>query len=280
MKKRSRKWLTIPVIIIVVVGSLVIFNLLGQRLFPPEPEYTFDRNSLVLNASINNYRYGVNETIQINIAMHNQNTTTLILKFSTNLQVDYWILQNSTPIFAMSWGWVHELETTHIEIPAEDTVYATLLHRSNRYPLPPGDYEILAIVVGYQNVTMPIQVHNFTTEVSTDKTEYQVGDPLQIAIEVINPSNSTLVLFFGTMGQYLYSIVGAGTLGSFGTTFYFHFDMGFFFPMCSDITIPPNSSVTNTWEHTPEDCSLPSGTYDIFAWVDGYGGNETKIRII
>ncbi|MHA2315832.1 MAG: BsuPI-related putative proteinase inhibitor [Candidatus Hermodarchaeia archaeon] len=280
MKKRSRTWLVVPLIIIVVIGGLITFNLIRQRLLPSEPEYTYDRNSLVVNASTNNYRYGINETIQIRIAMHNLNSSTLRLSFSSSLQVDYGIFQNSTLLFGGSWGLFFELWVTNIDIPPEGTVYATLLHHSVRYSLPPGDYELLAIVDGYQNVSIPIQVNEFTTKVTTDKNEIRVGEPFEITIEVFNPHNSALLLGFPTMGQYVYSIVGVEDPGYFWTTFYFHFDMGFLLPMGSTITIPPNSSVTNTWEHTPAEFFLPTGTYDIFAWVDGYGGNETRIRIV
>jgi hypothetical protein len=281
MKKKIRDWLVIPFIIVFVIGGLFVLNLIILQPIPSEPEYTHDRNSLEMTAGTNDRRYAVNESIQIRIAMHNRNRSTLVLSFSTNLQVDYWILQNSTFLYAMSGDWIYENWVTYIEIPPEDMIHATLLHCSSRFPLTPGDYEICAFVVGYQNVTMSIQVHNFTTEVTTDKIEYQLGDSIQINLEVFNPTNSTMVLNFGTPVHFLYSIVGINASRPYyWTTFYYHFDIGLFFPVASSGSIPPYSSGIHSWEYNLNENPLPPGSYVLFAWVIGYGGNETRISIV
>ena len=264
-----------------MLGGLFVLNLIILQPIPSEPEYTHDSNSLEMTASTNDWRYAVNETIQIRIAMHNRNHSTLILSFSTNLQVDYWIFQNSTFLYAMSGDWIQQCSITHIEIPPEDTIYATLLHYSSRFPLTPGDYEICAFVVGYQNVTMSIQVHNFTTGVTTDKIEYQVGESIQINLEVFNPTNSTMVLNFGTRVQCLYSIVGINASSPYyWTTFYHHFDIDLFFPVTSSWSIAPNSSGIYSGEYNLNENPLPPGFYVLFAWVIRYGGNETRISIV
>ena len=100
--------------------------------------------------------------------------------------------------------------------------------------------------------------------VSTDKTEYQVEEPIIINITAHNPTIDTLTLYFTSSCQSEYYIDDFYSASYHGC-----------YAVLTQVTILPDSLYTWIWNHTPDYYRLEEGTHSITGEVIGYGLSDT-----
>ena len=106
-------------------------------------------------------------------------------------------------------------------------------------------------------------------EVTTDKSQYVVGEDISITIEVINTSDIPQTLSFSSSKQADYTI---------GRKFRWSEDK-FFAQFLTSVEVPGNSSYRWNFTHRPADYKLEEGKHTILGEVVEYGSASIQITV-
>ena len=134
-----------------------------------------------------------------------------------------------------------------------------------------------AIAAGYRpcrvckppTSSTPISTPTPTITVSTDKSSYYVGEPIQIFVKATNPTSEDITLVFSSGHQTDYTIDG----------YLWSYDK-FFIQAFTEVTVPAHDSHTWDFTHTKDDHYLGVGVYNIQGEVFGYGKDYTSVKVL
>lgn len=112
-------------------------------------------------------------------------------------------------------------------------------------------------------------------EVFTDKTVYKINETITIHINVMNPTDSLMILGFSSSYQFDYEV-----RDTYNNLVYRWSDDKVFLMVLTSITISAGDSYVGSFTHAPQDCSLELGNYAITGIVVGYDADATLIEVI
>ena len=106
-------------------------------------------------------------------------------------------------------------------------------------------------------------------EVTTDKSQYAVGEDVSITIKAINKSTVSEKLSFSSSQQADYVVDGKYRQSAYQ----------FFAQALTSVEIPGNSSYQWKFVHKSADYQLEAGNHNILGEVVGYGGASIQITV-
>ncbi|MDP3093781.1 MAG: BsuPI-related putative proteinase inhibitor [bacterium] len=107
-------------------------------------------------------------------------------------------------------------------------------------------------------------------EITTDKSQYTVGEDIFITVKAVNTSNVSQTLSFSSSLQADYAIGGKYRWSSNKA----------FLQFLTSVVIPAGSSRQWEFTHKPSDFKLDSGTHTISGEVVGHGSAQTTITVV
>ncbi len=231
-----------------------------------EPRIITVEAGLEITVDTDKNEYALDENVEIAVTATNKSNETMKLEFRSGQQASYSI----DGVYHYTDNHAGTLALTEVILEPGQSKTWEFTHTPEDYRLLPGRHCIVGIVIGYgksepkkiyvaDGQPTPIEV-----SVSTDKNEYELGEPVKIDVTATNSSEEPVRLRFPTLHQADYKIDDA-YLWSRGK---------FFLPIATSVTIPGGGQVTWHFVHTQRDYRLLPGEHSIVGIVIGYGKSE------
>jgi hypothetical protein len=237
-----------------------------------EPRIILVESGLEITVDTDKDEYALDENVEIAVTATNNTAETMKLEFRSGQQASYSI----DGVYHYTDHHAAPLVLTEVILESGKSETWNFTHTPDDYRLLPGPHCIVGVVIGYGK-SEPKKI--FVAEgpppaievsVSTDKNEYEPGEPVKIDVTATNTSDLPVTLRFPTSHQadYLIDDVYQWSRGKL------------FLPIATSVTLPAGAQMTWHFVHRAGDYRLLPGEHSIVGMVVGYGRSEPVTIVV
>ncbi|MDP2984506.1 MAG: BsuPI-related putative proteinase inhibitor [Candidatus Latescibacter sp.] len=231
------------------------------KIYVPEPP-----SPLRMEVSLDKETYKAGEDIKITVSVKNGSDKPVTQKFTSGLQMDYFI--DGSYVYSKNHASTTVL--TDVTIPAGEFKQWPFTHTAKDFAVPPGKHIVTAYMVGtkvtasrgfivnYNLTALPAGV---ILAVKTDKESYSMGEPILFTLTATNKTTAEVTLAINVM-TVKYAI----------NDMVFSQDNIEIMAPVKELKIGAGQSVTFDMKHTADIRTLSPGSYTLYAGLRGYDG--------
>ncbi|MDD3492266.1 MAG: BsuPI-related putative proteinase inhibitor [Candidatus Thermoplasmatota archaeon] len=263
----------------------LIIMLISTAFFIGEYEISaseFNNNYIDVSLSIDKNEYNAGEDVEISIAVTNTHDVAVnSVTYTSSLHSDVWVVDNEDDeVYRWSHGkyFLPIVETEYL-LPHE-TKYSNYTWNgtdNDGHPVPAGIYEITGSVDGFTTNTVTITLNScIDVSLSTDKSEYTMGEDVEISIPITNTCDRPVNMEYTAPFSDFWVVDDEGN-----EVHRWSHDKFFLQVILTETWSAYETKYSNyTWNGTDNDGHpVPAGIYEITGSVDGFTTNTVTITL-